>query len=231
MKNLIIYILVVLGFFLTTNCLAQMQTGYFLHIDTAKQLYKEKKYIKAAESYTKAFLSNHNLGRADHRYSAARCWALGGEIDSAFYQLGRSLKGNYGLYTEISTDTAFRGLKADSRWTKILDNVKVNSQKEGEFSDFRFKNLNRPLVAILDTINQDDQLPRLQMNEMEGKYGWSSPQMRACIALMSRNDSINVRKIKPILDQYGWLGKEEVGEQGNRTLFLVIQHADLVTQL
>lgn len=36
--------------------------------------------------------------------------------------------------------------------------------------------------------------------------------------------------MKAILDKYGWLGANEVGNQGNTTLFLVIQHSDKVTQ-
>jgi len=45
------------------------------------------------------------------------------------------------------------------------------------------------------------------------------------------NDSINVEKIKIFLDTYGWLGESIIGEKGNKTLFLVIQHADIDTQV
>lgn len=41
---------------------------------------------------------------------------------------------------------------------------------------------------------------------------------------------INVLKITRILDKYGWLGRDIIGKEGNTTLFLVIQHADLKTQ-
>jgi hypothetical protein len=43
-------------------------------------------------------------------------------------------------------------------------------------------------------------------------------------------DSVNLLKIKKIIDKYGWLGPETIGENGNATLFLVIQHADQKTQ-
>ncbi|MBB5623580.1 hypothetical protein HDE69_004666 [Pedobacter cryoconitis] len=232
MKRLNIYILIItLGTLLTTNSLAQISKDYSLYIDTAKQLFQKKEYIKSAESYTKAFLSNHNLGFVNDRYSAAKSWALGGEIDSAYYQLERSLKGNYCRYTEISTDTAFYSLKMDKRWKKILTNVKINQRKEDKYLSLKFKNLNRSLVAILDTVNQDDQIPRLQLAEIEKKYGWSSTQMRLNLAQMAKNDSMNIKKIKYILDKYGWLSKDVVGERGSDALFLVIQHSDLATQL
>jgi hypothetical protein len=43
-------------------------------------------------------------------------------------------------------------------------------------------------------------------------------------------DSINLLEIKQILDVHGWLGPKQVGAQGNTTIWLVIQHADLATQ-
>lgn len=224
-------VLVIIGIFQTTDSFAQVSIDYSLHIDTEKQLFQKKEYIKSAESYSKAFRSNHNLGYVNDRYDAARCWALGGKIDSAFYQLERSLKGHYNGYSEISTDTAFANLRTDSRWKKILEAVKANRQQEEEYLNIKFKNLNKSLVAILDTISQDDQLPRLQLAGIEKKYGWSSTQMRINLAKMAKNDSINVHKITAILDKYGWLSKEVVGERGSDAIFLVIQHSDLPTQL
>ena len=54
--------------------------------------------------------------------------------------------------------------------------------------------------------------------------------MKALWATINLKDSINLLKTKAILDKYGWLGKDIIGEQGNTTLFLIIQHADLTTQ-
>jgi hypothetical protein len=49
--------------------------------------------------------------------------------------------------------------------------------------------------------------------------------------LMNKKDSINLVEIEKILNKHGWLGADVIGEQGNKTLFLVIQHSDLETQL
>lgn len=38
-------------------------------------------------------------------------------------------------------------------------------------------------------------------------------------------DKRNTTIVTGILDEYGWLGPDEIGKQGNATLFLVIQHA------
>jgi len=37
--------------------------------------------------------------------------------------------------------------------------------------------------------------------------------------------------VTKIIDEHGWLGADIIGKQGNGALFLVIQHADLETQL
>ncbi len=47
---------------------------------------------------------------------------------------------------------------------------------------------------------------------------------------IDENDSTNLIQVINILETYGWLGADAVGEQGNATIFLVIQHADLKTQ-
>ena len=70
-----------------------------------------------------------------------------------------------------------------------------------------------------------------QINEMEEKYGQESEEMQAHWQIIHEKDSINLIKVKKILDERGWLGAKVIGTQGNSTLFLVIQHADLETQL
>ena len=91
-------------------------------------------------------------------------------------------------------------------------------------------NLEKPLVAILDTIYRDDQQYRMQISEIEKEHGWDAPEMRKLWSIIIEKDSINLVKVKKILDERGWLGPDVIGQQGNGTLFLVIQHADLETQ-
>lgn len=43
-------------------------------------------------------------------------------------------------------------------------------------------------------------------------------------------DSLNLSAVEVIIAKYGWLSKQVIGERGNQTLFLVIQHADLSIQ-
>jgi outer membrane protein OmpA-like peptidoglycan-associated protein len=57
-----------------------------------------------------------------------------------------------------------------------------------------------------------------------------SKEMRELWTTIHEKDSINTIKVQLILDKYGWLGEDVVGEDGNTTLFLVIQHSHLDVQ-
>lgn len=70
----------------------------------------------------------------------------------------------------------------------------------------------------------------MELTEIEKKYGSESQEMKSQWRIINNKDSLNLIQIKSLLDKYGWLGADIIGEQGSSTLFLVIQHADIVTQ-
>lgn len=86
------------------------------------------------------------------------------------------------------------------------------------------------LTSILDTIYHDDQQYREQSLELEKKYGWDSKQVQELWKLINLKDSLNLIRVEKILNGYGWLGPDVIGETGNKTLFLVIQHSGVETQ-
>ena len=86
-------------------------------------------------------------------------------------------------------------------------------------------------MYMLDTIRMDDQEPRKKINELIGRYGMESAEVKVHSSLITKKDSINQQKVRRILQQYGWPSQEMVGHMGSSTVFLVIQHADLPTQL
>ena len=68
------------------------------------------------------------------------------------------------------------------------------------------------------------------MDTVQRQYGYDSKEMKSLIKTMNETDSINLIKVRNILDQHGWLGPDSIGRAGNQTVFLVIQHADPKTQ-
>lgn len=198
---------------------------YFDFVKIADSLYNAKDFRNSANKYSEAFKANGWKGLPNDRYNAACSWALAAVPDSAFFQLDRiATKSNYINYGHITTDPDLNSLHNDNRWKPLLEKIKQNKDRAEA-------NLNKPLVAILDTIYAEDQKYRQQIEGIEKKYGWESKEMNDHWKIINEKDSINLIKVKAILDKYGWLGADVVGGQGNSTIFLVIQHSNQSTQL
>jgi hypothetical protein len=88
----------------------------------------------------------------------------------------------------------------------------------------------RLLTAQLDSILTNDQKYRSMIDDIEAKHGPESSEMKDLWETIQKNDSINSIQVTNILDKYGWLGPDKVGDRGSAALFLVIQHADIKTQ-
>lgn len=82
--------------------------------------------------------------------------------------------------------------------------------------------LKQELLAMRDR----DQGIRLLLLEARKKYGSDAPATKRVHARMKRIDAENARRIRQIIDRYGWPGKDDIGEEANETLFLCIQHVD-----
>ena len=85
------------------------------------------------------------------------------------------------------------------------------------------------LLPALDTLYNEDQSLRIKFGELITS---KAPQkaIDSIHTIIKQKDSINIIKVTKILNQYGWLGPQDVGFKGSMALFLVIQHADLKTQ-
>lgn len=222
-----VYILI-LGIFLLYLSLGQQVSmgqeapqAYFDLAKRADSLYQAKSYQAAARAYTAAFKLNNWKGYLPEIYNSARAWAQISNLDSAFRKMDRMITyssiDDFKKYQSFPTEPAFKPLLQDKRWQALLTKA-----------DARFNN---PLIYQLDTIFREDQEYRIMVDSMGEKYGFESKEMQSLWHKMAAVDSINLIKVKAILDKYGWLGPQEVGQQGNTTLFLVIQHADSATQV
>ncbi|MBN1651473.1 MAG: hypothetical protein JW857_09095 [Bacteroidales bacterium] len=98
------------------------------------------------------------------------------------------------------------------------------SEKQGSKKDnLRDRNY---LIAFLDTIWHAEQDPIRSRDAMIEKYGADSEQMEHFQKIYKKNHVENERKIRYLLDTYGWPEKELSGDMGNWTICNVIQHAD-----
>ena len=203
---------------------AQPFSKYNQLINTADSLYKAKQFKASAIKYNIAFATKPRNVKYHHPYNAACSWALAGNADSAFYYLDISAKKyGYSNLNHIKADSDLRALYADARWVAVIDLVTKNKVK----ADAR---LNKPLIALLDSIYEADQGTRLQIDSVERTYGMQSQERRDLFARMAKSDSSNLIIVLKVLRRYGWLGTDVIGEKGNKTIWLVVQHADLKTQ-
>lgn len=216
--------LTIIGILIINFSFGQSEEKYSELIDEAGKLYEGKEYLKSGQKYSEAFVSNGNKGSLEDRYNAACSWALANQPDSSFIQLFKIAEiGNFTNIEHIKTDSDLDALHADERWNKVIAIVISNKEKAEA-------NFDMPLVAILDAIFQEDQKYRIQIEEIEKQFGRESNEFKAKWKIILEKDSINLIKIKKILDERGWLGADVIGNKGNTTLFLVIQHSNLETQ-
>jgi hypothetical protein len=197
---------------------------YSLLIEKADSLFEAKRYKEAAFVYSDAFKLNGWKGAIEDRYAAACAWALANYPDSAFFNLERiASKAKFSEYSRSKNDSSFDALHSDKRWKLFLEQVRNNKEET-------YKGLNRQLAQQLDSILDEDQNWRLQIEVIEKKFGGNSKQMDSLWRIISDKDKSNLKLVTAIIDKHGWLGPDSIGDNGSSALFLVIQHSDLKTQ-
>jgi hypothetical protein len=212
-------------FFFLNQSWAQDSLTYQNHIDKALEFYKTKNYKASSLQYKLAFNKIDGAAYDTDRYNAACTYALSGNIDTAFYHIYRLINNSfYKDLEKIISDSDLTSLHSDKRWGEVIFITKHN-----KFNAERYLNLY--YVALLDSIHDEDQKYRLQLDSINKTYGLQSKQVSKHWNLINYIDSLNLIEITKILDNKGWLGKDIVGDKGNSTLFLVIQHSNLKTQI
>lgn len=190
-------------------------------VTVADQHYNNKAYSESVAQYKQAFKLKKNA--PGDLYNAACSAALAGDKKLAFEWLNLALKNGWTNVRHLKSDTDLNSLHGSKKWDKLV----AAMQKEVDKVE---ANYDKPLQEELLAIYEDDQGIRRVFIEAQKQYDPKSPQMDSLIRIMLYKDSINLIKVKAILDKHGWVGPEKVGGQANMTLFLVIQHADLPTQ-
>ncbi|PWK77283.1 hypothetical protein LX99_03094 [Mucilaginibacter oryzae] len=197
--------------------------AYFQLVKQADTLFQEKKYQLSASTYNEAFSTFNGRAILNDRYNAACAWARSGKPDSAFFHLFKvASAGKYADEQHLAIDSDLVSIHKDSRWKDLMTIVRNNKTAlEAQY--------NQPVKKELEAIFASDQYYRRKADSIQNKFGFKSPQMQSLLDSMKAQDKVNRQQVTAILDKYGWLGPDKVGNTANLTLFAVIIHADLNT--
>jgi uncharacterized protein DUF6624 len=108
----------------------------------------------------------------------------------------------------------------------ILSFIVSNSQEQ----EISITEMDSLIKNRLELILVKDQTLRLLLPSINEKFGVNSPEQKYFWSLIDQQDSINELEITKIIDDYGWLGVNKIGEKANQCIWLVIQHAPLKSQ-
>lgn len=215
-----ITLLIILGLLININL--KGQTRYFEFKLQAERFMENENYIESARFYEKAF--NEKEGTKRDYFNSACSWTLSKKDDKkAFKYLEQSIeKGMYDL-EKLDTEEKLNLLRKEPMWESIRQKL---IDKKTNFEN----GLNKPLKTKLEKIFYQDQTVRKIYNLARKSEEIDSIGMEYILNLMNTEDSICQKEVVKILDTYGWLGIDEVGELGNKAIWIVIQHAPLEIQ-
>lgn len=197
------------------------QDDYRQLISQAENLYKSKDYLKSSQVYLLAF-KNKQKDKTD-LYNAACSAALAGDESNAFKFLNLSIENGWQDVVQFKSDVDLKSLHDKPEWNKLVARLQVKVDKVEA-------NYNKDAKSKLEEVYKTDQGIRKEFIAAAKTYGYKNAKVDSLTKLMNYHDSLNTNIVTKILDQYGWLGEDKVGNKGNVTLFLVIQHANLKIQ-
>lgn len=198
-------------------------TTYTKQVGQAFNLQIKRQFKDAALAYDSAFITSGGRAKPLDLYNAAFAWFFANNISRTFDHLEKAVY-EYGFddVEKLQREGELIGLSKDNRWAKLLQTAKKNREQ-------REAKLDKGLTAKLERVYYDDQYLRLQIDSLQKKYGQDSKEMKELWKTILYKDSQNLIIVKEIIDTKGWLGPDEIGEEGANTLFYVIQHADPAT--
>ncbi|MFP3596909.1 DUF6624 domain-containing protein [Chryseobacterium sp. SIMBA_029] len=228
MKNLFLTFFFII---ISTYHMSAQQFKYFDYIDKALKFYHEKNYQEAGKTFELAFGSLHGKSTQNNLYNSACSWSLAGNNDKTFLYLQKIIDGDMidgwndpiEFYQLLNKDSDFNNIKTDPRW-KILTNGAKRNQESFQ------KNIRKDLAERIKILGKSDQEKRLQLDSLRKVKGLGFSGEKELLAIINRQDSINLIELDNIIKEFGWLGPKDIGYKNNQYLFLIVQHADLITQ-
>ncbi|GJM36001.1 MAG: hypothetical protein DHS20C18_50020 [Saprospiraceae bacterium] len=204
-------------FCLQTEVEAQLSFGkeFDALIDEANGLYEEEAYESSGKLYDKALALKEGIFPLSGYYKdAINAWAKARNLDKTYFYLFKLLEKGWITFEELYNSRSLQMIKDDLRWNEIVRIVEEKSRKYGK------------VAKNLEDIWHKDQTLRQLFPCAKEEFKSDSISMAYFKNLMSVQDSLNLVNVEEIIDTYGWLGANKIGDKANGTLWLIIQHSN-----
>ncbi|MRX66498.1 hypothetical protein SAMN06265349_102399 [Flavobacterium resistens] len=215
MKKIIVFSFIVM------ICLSAKAQTYKEWVRKADSCYGKENYKMAVAFYEKAFKIEQKS--AKNFYNAGCSASMAKENKKAFKWLNLAIDNGFQNMDKLQVDRDLMVLHSEKEWKKTIEKLQKKLEIIGVSYD-------KVLEKELSEIYIEDQEIRGEFMNVYKSPKSDKKKIDSIGKIMLRKDSINLIKVMKILDERGWLGKNVVGVQGNKTLFLVIQHSNLKYQ-
>lgn len=205
----------VLFFLIHHSAISQSDSSYDLLIARAGLFHLQKDYKGAIDCYEKAFAVHQPA--APDAYKAAGAYALDSNSGKAFDYLQSALQNGWTESDWLMADPYFDFLRTSvpDQWKQV---EKIALLKESQYE----KTLKLPVLR--------KEINRMTLKDQQLRYKRIQLKDRASIRAINReikiSDSVNMLRVKNILQQYGWPKLSDIGPDGQNNLWLIVQHSD-----
>jgi hypothetical protein len=210
------------------KCLAQSVDKSDL-IARADSFYFSKDYKNASFLYNLAFDVKNgkgglSYGNVYHFYNAASANAHIKHLSNTFLYLNRIvIKDNLTDYNALSIDSNFSKVHKDRRWQPLLVSI-IDNKNEVR------NNYGKAVAWELNNIRLENIRRQNRIDSLIVVFGANSQVIREERILAKKPDSLNLLRLKSIINTYGWPGADIIGIEANKQMFNMILNSDFKTE-
>lgn len=176
-------------------------------VSRARQEYDAARFAESADAYSQAIQAGAK--NPTTFYNAACAASLANRADEAFEHLDAALARGWHDIALLLRDGDLEALHQDSRWADVVARCR---QAQADF------------LASLEQPGLHDELLEMRRIDQAMRRGEDLPELSG--KGMGDIDAVNTARMKEIVAEYGWPTKSLVGEDGARSAWLLVQHAD-----
>jgi len=205
-------------FFFQGNSIAQNEGDAFLTLlEKGKAAFENEDYDTCTSCYKKA--EKYQPQNAWLKYAAARCYDLQKKNKKTHQNLIKAVQLDWEDVEDwlANSESDFKNLKKKKRcWKKVQKEIKTQQ-----------KGMNLALREELIQMGKADQKYRMEIQEQSKKGNANSPVVKELWKKQLAIDAKNLKRSEEIITEYGFPPKKLVGKKAAKSIFQIIQHAEL----